>query len=116
MNTANISDNFFLDMSMDALDVMGEIQLDISNSDVFRERLNRRGEVISDAEEAMLLSDLMKTIEPIPIPQNENGCNGCYGAESPTRKCCNSCEDVAQSYREKGWSFSAGGNIAQVID
>lgn len=52
--------------------------------------------------------------DDVPVPQNVNGCGTCYGAESATRKCCETCEDIRQAYREKGWSFSNARNMAQV--
>ena len=37
------------DMSLDALDIVGTVQLDV-NSTITRQRLNRRGDPISSAE------------------------------------------------------------------
>ena len=30
-------------------------------------------------------------------------CGSCYGAETNERKCCNTCEEVQDAYRNKGW-------------
>ena len=36
------------------------------------------------------------------------------GAENEEIKCCNTCEDVREAYRRKGWAFSSPDSIAQV--
>ena len=35
---------------------------------------------------------------------DEDYCGSCYGAADPD-ECCNTCEDVKNAYRKKGWSF-----------
>ena len=30
----------------------------------------------------------------------------CYGAETEGLMCCNTCEDVREAYRRKGWAFN----------
>ena len=30
----------------------------------------------------------------------------CYGAENDEQKCCNTCEEVREAYRKKGWAIS----------
>ena len=30
----------------------------------------------------------------------------CYGAESGDIQCCNTCEEVREAYRKKGWAIS----------
>lgn len=30
----------------------------------------------------------------------------CYGAETEGLTCCNTCEDVREAYRRKGWAFN----------
>ena len=39
----------------------------------------------------------------------------CYGAETPEQPCCNTCEEVREAYRKKGWAFSNPHGIAQCI-
>ena len=43
-----------------------------------------------------------------------NRCESCYGAETPGKECCNTCEDVREAYRRKGWALSEVDNIKQV--
>eukprot|EP01052_Picozoa_sp_SAG31_P053359 SAG31_NODE_13643_length_855_cov_4.900419_2_plen_106_part_00 len=39
---------------------------------------------------------------------DEDYCGSCYGAAGPD-ECCNTCEDVKNAYRKKGWSFEGQG-------
>ena len=41
-------------------------------------------------------------------------CESCYGAETPEKRCCNTCEDVREAYRKKGWALSDVDDIKQV--
>ena len=42
-------------------------------------------------------------------------CESCYGAETPEKRCCNTCEDVREAYRRKGWALSDVDDIKQVL-
>ena len=37
----------------------------------------------------------------------------CYGAETPDMPCCNTCEQVREAYRQKGWAFNNPQGIEQ---
>uniref|UniRef100_A0A2I3HZU3 Endoplasmic reticulum-Golgi intermediate compartment protein n=1 Tax=Nomascus leucogenys TaxID=61853 RepID=A0A2I3HZU3_NOMLE len=37
----------------------------------------------------------------------------CYGAEAEDIKCCNTCEDVREAYRRRGWAFKNPDTIEQ---
>ena len=47
---------------------------------------------------------------------DENRCESCYGAETSDQMCCNTCEDVREAYRKKGWALSEVDNIKQVLE
>ncbi len=34
-------------------------------------------------------------------------CGSCYGAETETKKCCNSCDELIRAYQEKDWSIAS---------
>ena len=36
-------------------------------------------------------------------------CGNCYGSEEDPDQCCNTCEEVKDAYRKKGWAFSPDG-------
>ena len=38
-----------------------------------------------------------------------SACKSCYGAESSTIRCCQTCNEVLQAFKEKGWSYNATG-------
>lgn len=49
------------------------------------------------------------------VENKEKDCGSCYGAEGDTIKCCNTCDQVREAYRLKGWSFSNPESIAQCV-
>ena len=53
-----------------------------------------------------------KPIGSIPQPQ----CGSCYGAETPGKHCCNSCEEIISAYQSKIWSISSMSNWSQCIN
>ncbi|XP_068642230.1 uncharacterized protein [Aristolochia californica] len=40
------------------------------------------------------------------LEHNETYCGSCYGSEESDKDCCNSCEEVREAYRKKGWGLS----------
>nr|XP_033819255.1 endoplasmic reticulum-Golgi intermediate compartment protein 3 isoform X4 [Geotrypetes seraphini] len=42
-----------------------------------------------------------------------NRCESCFGAESEDIRCCNTCEDVREAYRRRGWAFKNPDSIEQ---
>lgn len=91
------------------MDVSGEHQLDVEKT-IFKKRLSLDGTEI---------------IEEVPPPDakeantkalmDESACGSCYGAETPGRRCCNTCDDVREAYRLKGWAFSDPQSIEQCV-
>ena len=41
-------------------------------------------------------------------------CGSCYGGVEPESGCCNTCDEVRQSYVSRGWSFNNPDQIEQV--
>jgi len=99
-------------VSVDALDVAGNEHLDIEAT-IQKQRLDRRGKKITEAESAKLQSEVMKDIVQQAVPKNGRGCETCYGAESDEYPCCPTCESVRNAYRHRGWAFNSATNIAQ---
>ncbi|XP_075437914.1 endoplasmic reticulum-Golgi intermediate compartment protein 3-like [Ascaphus truei] len=48
-----------------------------------------------------------------PTSLDPKRCESCYGAETEDIRCCNSCDDVREAYRRKGWAFKTPDSIAQ---
>lgn len=42
-------------------------------------------------------------------------CGSCYGAEANPGDCCNTCEQVREAYRTKGWAFVNPDGIEQCV-
>ena len=39
----------------------------------------------------------------------------CYGAETTDMLCCNTCDDVREAYRRKGWALTSPSGIEQCV-
>ena len=40
-------------------------------------------------------------------------CQSCYGAEEKAGQCCNTCDEVRDAYRKKGWALGQATNVKQ---
>ncbi|EDV23295.1 uncharacterized protein TRIADDRAFT_37998 [Trichoplax adhaerens] len=82
-------------LSVDTMDVAGMQQLDIKQN-LMKRRIDENGKPTGDA-----------------VQKNKTKCGSCYGAENAEMKCCNSCEDVREAYRKKGWALTSPEGIEQ---
>ena len=99
-------------LGVDSMDVAGEHQLDLEHG-VYKQRLDSAGRRVIASAPAKDAVDAAASA--IPAAENKGkGCGSCYGAETPTLKCCNTCQDVERAYKEKGWTFEPG-NVAQCV-
>ncbi|CAL1544931.1 unnamed protein product [Lymnaea stagnalis] len=105
-------------LSLDAMDVSGATQIDIE-ANLFKARLDLDGNTISDTPEPQSKLYLNFQIPYVVFCQAEvapldpSRCESCYGAENSEQKCCNSCEDVREAYRKKGWALQDPDAIEQ---
>ena len=124
-------------VSLDVMDVSGEQELDVSH-DIFKRRLDRRGKPIaagekdavngnkvdpetvaarkraktqSEAEERGLVGGNETDAEAVAAASAP--CGSCYGSEQTPEQCCNTCDEVREAYRLKGWAFSDPDGIEQ---
>ncbi|ESO99176.1 hypothetical protein LOTGIDRAFT_142052 [Lottia gigantea] len=99
-------------LSIDAMDVSGEQQIDVDHH-LFKHRLDKDGAAVSETPEKHpgWLNLLLKLA--VTKPLDPNRCESCYGAETEDLKCCNTCENVREAYRRKGWAFNNPESIEQ---
>ncbi|KAM6553362.1 hypothetical protein CsatB_014124 [Cannabis sativa] len=101
-------------LSLDAMDISGEQHLDIKH-DVIKKRLDSRGNVIEiTKQDGIGASKIDKPLQKhggSHNNSNETYCGSCYGAKATSNNvndenCCNTCEQVREAYRKKGWALS----------
>eukprot|EP01129_Flabellula_baltica_P015855 TRINITY_DN8219_c0_g1_i1.p1 TRINITY_DN8219_c0_g1~~TRINITY_DN8219_c0_g1_i1.p1 ORF type:complete len:374 (+),score=72.53 TRINITY_DN8219_c0_g1_i1:30-1151(+) len=102
-------------ISLDAMDVSGEHQVDIEHN-VFKTRLDSKGNKIQVGSKTSK-SGLAREEASVDMTQKlpPDYCGSCYGAEARAGDCCNSCDDVRNAYRNKGWAFTNPSGIEQCV-
>lgn len=100
-------------LSVDAMDVSGEQQINVDHN-IYKQRLDLEGVAVTEPPVKEELGDQSEDeAEEAKKPLDPGRCESCYGAESALLKCCNTCEDVREAYRQKGWAFTNAGEIEQ---
>mmetsp|Transcript_33759 Transcript_33759/g.54705 ORF Transcript_33759/g.54705 Transcript_33759/m.54705 type:complete len:386 (-) Transcript_33759:112-1269(-) len=97
-------------LSLDAMDISGEHQLDVYLN-IFKRRIDKDGIPIDDAAEEEIEQPLNAVVPQV----DANYCGSCYGSGDRNDSCCNTCEEVREQYRKKGWAFANVENIEQCI-
>lgn len=121
-------------LGVDTMDVSGNHQLDITHG-VYKQRLSRHGGVLADAQRgavderpsenerqarAARERAVAAGLEEPSDEEDESGanasarCGDCYGAQSETQRCCNTCSDVRRAYNAKGWLLNPD-NVPQCV-
>ncbi|KIM43117.1 hypothetical protein M413DRAFT_443928 [Hebeloma cylindrosporum] len=95
-------------VSVDVMDISGELQRDISHN-VLKSRLDSHGVLVPN----FYSSELRNDIDKMNDAKKDGYCGSCYGGLEPESGCCNSCEEVRQSYINRGWSFANPDAIEQ---
>lgn len=91
-------------LSIDAMDISGEQHLDVRH-DIIKKRIDVHGNVIESRQDGIGGPKIDKPLQRHGgrLEHNETYCGSCYGAETTDDECCNSCEEVREAYRKKGW-------------
>ncbi|XP_073010887.1 uncharacterized protein [Typha latifolia] len=94
-------------LSLDAMDISGEEHLDVKH-DIIKKRIDSHGNFIEARQDGIGAPKIEKPLQRHGgrLEHNETYCGSCYGAEASDEDCCNSCEEVREAYRKKGWGLS----------
>ncbi|XP_051139244.1 uncharacterized protein LOC127257024 [Andrographis paniculata] len=94
-------------VSLDAMDISGEQHLDVRH-DLIKKRIDANGNVIETRQDTIGTPKIERPLQRHGgrLEKNETYCGSCYGAEAADDDCCNSCEEVREAYRKKGWALS----------
>ncbi|XP_072996891.1 uncharacterized protein [Typha latifolia] len=94
-------------LAVDTMDVSGEQHYDIKH-DIIKKRLDYLGNVIESRQDGVGAPKIERPLQRHGgrLDHNESYCGSCYGAEASDDDCCNSCEEVREAYRKKGWGVT----------
>uniref|UniRef100_A0A6M2EIE0 Endoplasmic reticulum vesicle transporter C-terminal domain-containing protein n=1 Tax=Populus davidiana TaxID=266767 RepID=A0A6M2EIE0_9ROSI len=94
-------------LSVDAIDISGEQHLDIRH-DISKKRINAHGDVIEVRQEGIGAPKIDRPLQRHGgrLGHNEEYCGSCFGGEMSDDDCCNTCEEVREAYRRKGWAMT----------
>ncbi|GJW22481.1 endoplasmic reticulum-Golgi intermediate compartment protein 3-like protein [Tanacetum coccineum] len=101
-------------LSLDAMDISGEEHLDIKH-DIYKKRIDANGVGIESRPGGIGATKIDRPLQRHGgrLEQNETYCGSCFGAQAKEEDCCNSCEEVREAYRAKGWALSDPDSIDQ---
>ncbi|XP_071741615.1 uncharacterized protein [Rutidosis leptorrhynchoides] len=93
-------------ISLDAIDISGEQHLDIKHA-VIKTRIDPNGNVIQVRYDDIGKPKIGKPMQKHggELSHNETYCGSCYGAETNEAECCNTCDEVREAYRRRGWGL-----------
>jgi len=99
-------------LSIDAMDISDQHNFDVVHN-IFKTRLDQNGRPLtgSDNEKQELARDEIQVAND-SIVADEKYCGSCYGSKEG---CCNTCEEVKEAYRLKGWGFTSPSKIEQCV-
>lgn len=93
-------------LSLDAMDTTGEQHLQIEHN-IYKRRLDLNGKPLEDPKKTDITDTKKKSDSQDGQNSTETPCGDCYGAanDETSIKCCNTCEDVKEAYRQRKWQL-----------
>jgi len=116
-------------LNIDVLDVSGEAQIGVEHT-IYKRRLDLvTGNPLEDYQlhakqpgddnsspDNMASSKSKEEMEKIEKKMKDpKYCGSCYGSELRPGECCNTCQQVKDSYQRKHWQFSLNDDIEQCV-
>jgi hypothetical protein len=98
-------------LSIDIMDISGETQLNLMH-DVERIRLHPDGRLVEVGRNSRMLKG---EADRVAETHAKDYCGSCYGGEPPESGCCNTCDEVQESYVRRGWSFGDPEHVEQCV-
>ncbi|KAI5704141.1 endoplasmic reticulum-Golgi intermediate compartment protein 3-like [Diaphorina citri] len=104
-------------LALDAVDSSGEQHLHVEHN-IYKRRLDLDGKPIQEPQKEVVNAVKKKKVTTengttTTELEDPNKCGSCYGAETETRKCCNTCNEVKEAYRYKKWALPELDTIVQ---
>jgi len=106
-------------LTLDVMDGFGESQVNVEHN-IHKRRLDRQGNELNSAQKETRIGhetdeEVAQVKDALEKKKEENYCGSCYGAESVEGQCCNTCDDVKNAYRTKGWALSTHTHVEQCV-
>lgn len=109
-------------VTLDIMDDSGEIQLDLSDADFTKVRLDKDGKELG-SNSMKVGKEAEEERDELAKKLDKDYCGPCYGSLNQDNNkpdvprdqwtCCQTCEDVRKAYFDKQWAFFDGKNIEQ---
>lgn len=107
-------------MTLDILDLTGDLHLDVVQSGFEMFRVLGRTEIKDDLPILSRVTEIDEVCKGLSKEEADQGkaCGSCYGAlpQDENKYCCNTCEAVRLAYAVKEWGFFDGAKIKQCED
>jgi endoplasmic reticulum-Golgi intermediate compartment protein 3 len=102
-------------ISVDAMDISGDTHLDVEH-EIYKQRMDSGGKILLEHDPVQhqvgpseKISQKADGSTDGSGTANNNGnpqCGSCYGAEDEHTPCCNTCSELRNAYKAKGWALN----------
>lgn len=108
-------------MGVDALDVGGNVQLEITNH-MYKTAIDHEGRVVNEGGRTRLErhvrsaeADKAAVVGRVGTEAGTKGCESCMGAQMRADECCNTCDEVRKAYEKRGWLLMDLQSVPQCV-